>query len=281
MRSQSAVCKVLKHHRGEDHLMSQKSPGQPQLTTRRDDRQLLNLCRRNWKKTGSRLRHLLRRHHGINVSCQTVHRRLLQHGYQDRRITKCPRLTVRRRVAQLRWAREHRWLQLGQCRHFVFMDESCYILDRIDGRQRMWRLRGENLPDDCIQETTPGGGGSVMVSARFHYGGETPLVVLDENVKSFVCWDILENHCLPHARKVYWNNFRLQDYNTRAHRVAAVREFLDAEGVQPVPWPAFSPDTNPIERTIFLSLQEFDWNLTEKWDALPIDDINKLVDSMP
>uniref|UniRef100_A0A3B4YLD4 Tc1-like transposase DDE domain-containing protein n=1 Tax=Seriola lalandi dorsalis TaxID=1841481 RepID=A0A3B4YLD4_SERLL len=28
---------------------------------------------------------------------------------------------------------------------------------------------------------------------------------------------------------------------------AAVREFLDAEGVQQMPWPASSPDMKPIE----------------------------------
>uniref|UniRef100_A0A8D3AYH1 Tc1-like transposase DDE domain-containing protein n=1 Tax=Scophthalmus maximus TaxID=52904 RepID=A0A8D3AYH1_SCOMX len=85
-----------------------------------------------------------------------------------------------------------------------------------------------------------------------------------------------------------------QHDNVRPHRAAAVREFLDAEGVQQMPWPACSPDMNPIEhawdalgralneRDNFpQSLQELAWDLTEEWDALPIDDINKLVDSMP
>lgn len=53
-------------------------------------------------------------------------------------------------------------------------------------------------------------------------------MVPDGNVNAVV---YLEYHCLPHARRVYVNNFRLQDDNARAHRAAAVRELLDAEGV--------------------------------------------------
>ena len=68
-----------------------------------------------------------------------------------------------------------------------------------------------------------------------------------KNVNAVVYLDILENHCLPHARRVYQNNFRLQDDNARPHRAAAVREFLEAEGVDQLPWPARSPDMNPIE----------------------------------
>lgn len=100
--------------------------------------------------------------------------------------------------------------------------------------------------------------------------------------------DILENHCLPQARRVYGNN------NARAHGAAAVRECLDAEGVQQVPWPACSPDMNPIEQAwdasgralnegddILQSLQESARDVTAEWDALHTDGINKLVDSMP
>lgn len=46
---------------------------------------------------------------------------------------------------------------------------------------------------------------------------------------------------LLHARKVYGNSIRLQDDSTRAHGAAAVREFLDAEGVQQMPGPACFP----------------------------------------
>ena len=185
-----------------------------------------------------------------------------------------------------------RW-QLGHWRHGIFTDESRYILDRQDGRQRVRRLRGENLRDDCVRETTQGGGGSVMVWAGIHYGGKTPLTVPEGNVNAVVYRDILETQCLPYARRVYGNNFQLQDDNARPHRALLVREFLDAEDVQQMPWPACSPDMNPIEHAwdalgraingrniIPQTLQQLAQALTEEWDALPQESINNLVDSM-
>ena len=43
--SQSAVSKILKRQREAEHLRSWISPGRPRLTSRRDDRQLLNFSR--------------------------------------------------------------------------------------------------------------------------------------------------------------------------------------------------------------------------------------------
>lgn len=40
----------------------------------------------------------------------------------------------------------------------------------MDGRQSVRQLCGENLRDVCNQETSRGGGGSVMVWAAIRYG---------------------------------------------------------------------------------------------------------------
>ena len=135
--SQRAVSKILKHQHEAGNVRSWKSPGRSRLTTRRDDRQQLNFSRRNRKLPMSRLRRLWRRYHGISISRSTANRKLLQYGYRARRLTKCPRLSVRHRVARLLWAREHRRLHPGHWQHVVFTDESRFILDRKDGRQRM------------------------------------------------------------------------------------------------------------------------------------------------
>ena len=37
------------------------------------------------------------------------------------------------------------------------------------------------------------------------------------------------------------------DYNTRPHRSREVTAYLQSEAVTSVPWPAMSPDLNPIE----------------------------------
>ena len=39
----------------------------------------------------------------------------------------------------------------------------------------------------------------------------------------------------------------MQDDNARPHRPRIVREFKEAHGIRQLPWPAVSPDLNPIE----------------------------------
>ncbi|XP_063970649.1 uncharacterized protein LOC135157758 [Lytechinus pictus] len=127
------------------------------------------------------------------------------HGYRARRLTKCPRLSVRHRVARLLWAigSTYRRLHPGHWQHVVFTDESqLFILDRKDGRQRVRRLAGENLREECIHETTQGGGGSVMIWAGIHYGGKTPLVVPDGNVNAAAYRDISQTAgTMPMSKK--------------------------------------------------------------------------------
>jgi transposase len=40
------------------------------------------------------------------------------------------------------------------------------------------------------------------------------------------------------------------DDNARPHRAQIVQHFLQQEAVQTIPWPAMSPDMNPIEHVL-------------------------------
>ena len=292
--SQGAVSKILRRHRETNDLTPIKPPGRPRLTTARNDRRLLHLSRTNRRMSSARLRHLWTRTIGIPLSRQTVNRRLLEHGYRARRPLKRIRLTRAHRVARHNWARGHANRPLGHWRHCMFTDESRFLLVRVDGRVRVRRLQGERLRDDCIQETVQGGGGSVMIWGGIHYGGRTPLVVPEGNVNAVVYRDILQNVCIPHARAVYGANFVLQDDNATPHRARIINTFLETEGVTRIGWPSRSPDMNPIEhiwddmgralrdRDVQpTNLDELTVALREEWDALPLEKINNLIDSMP
>jgi transposase len=62
------------------------------------------------------------------------------------------------------------------------------------------------------------------------------------------CWPRLATSCFPHfdnhpeaKRPVY------MDDHASPHRSRAVTAYLQSEAVTSVPWPAISPDLNPIE----------------------------------
>jgi len=78
---------------------------------------------------------------GRSISAQTV--RLKSSRLRARRPYTGPVLTRRHRASHLNWARAHcRWL-LRQWNNVMFSDASRFCLTHGDGRQRVWRRRGE------------------------------------------------------------------------------------------------------------------------------------------
>lgn len=292
--SRNTVRSILAIHQRTGRVDPGKSTGRPRISTDRQDRLLFNMCRRGRFRTAASMRTEWRTVLNRGVSRQTVNRRLVRRGYFARRPIRKRILTVRNKVVRLRHARRYRNLTPLHWRHVVFADESRYVLHPVDGRMRVRRLAGERLNDDCIAGTVAQGGGSVHVWAAFHAGGKSDLVVLNRNVNAVRYVNTLRQSLLPWARAYFRDNFRLQHDNAPAHRARLVENFLQQEQVQLMYQPPYSPDLNPIEnlwdslqRGINSrdvppqNLQELAVALREEWQALPVQTLEHLVNSMP
>ena len=65
----------------------------------------------------------------------------------------------------------------------MFSNESRFLLQRSDRRQRVYQRLGERYSDTCVREVDRfGGGGSVMVWGGISHGVKTPLVVIQGNL---------------------------------------------------------------------------------------------------
>ncbi|GFY23201.1 transposable element Tcb2 transposase [Trichonephila clavipes] len=58
--------------------------------------------------------------------------------------------------------------------------------------------------------------------------------------------EILRPHVIPYSGAI-GDSFVFQDDNARPHRARLVENMLEAETIQRMEWPAYSPDLNPIE----------------------------------
>ena len=143
--SQGAVSKVLKRNRVLGTPVPRPRPGRYRKTTRRDDRLLLRLCRRNRWNNSTQLRQEWVRATGRPVTTSPVRKRLVRAGYRARRPARCPALTERHRLHRRQWAQRHRNWALGHWRHVVFADESRFTLHGNDGRLSVRRMAGERL----------------------------------------------------------------------------------------------------------------------------------------
>ena len=119
---------------------------------------------------------------------------------------------------------------------------------------------------------------------------------LSEDAQSW-CWDvyhitvrgnlngqiyrqnILEASVVPHFDNHPLNTRPVfMDDNARSHRALVVTDCLRDESIATLPWPARSPDLNPIETV--QTLNELEQTLHQEWQRLTQVQIRRLVGSM-
>ena len=123
----------------------------------------------------------------VNVSRQTVSRRLQEIGMFNRTPRKKPLVSSKRLEFAKRyviWTYEN-WAKV------FFSDESNFYLFGNDGKNNVKRRIGERLSAKFTKKTVKFGGGSVMVFGMFSSQGTTPLVRLQTRVNA----QIYEKHC--------------------------------------------------------------------------------------
>ncbi len=130
-------------------------------------------------------------------------------------------------------------------RSVLWTDESRFTIEFADGRVRVRRLPNERFAPCCTMERDRYGGGSVMVWGGIWYNGKSACVNVVGNMNSL---NYRDNIVLPHIVPiVHENNLILQQDNARPHVALVVRQTLNENNVELLPWPAKSPDLSPIE----------------------------------
>ena len=103
--------------------------------------------------------------------------------------------------------------------------------------------------------------------------------------------DLLD-HFVEEYRTHLPEHWSLQDDNAPPHRAAVVQEFKANQDIKSLPWPANSPDLNPIEHAWDClgrrvrshaqpaNLRELADLLEEQWDLIPQEFLDNLIRSM-
>lgn len=291
--NKSTVSRILKRYRQTGEHAAGTSTGRPRSTNERDDRVLMRTMEQDRRASARSLSISWSNHLDRRISRRTTNRRLTTAGFMARRLIRQPFLSQRNRVLRLDWARQHQNLTVHHWRHVIFTDESRITLDAHDGRQRVRRMRGQPLQEPDIERMRQGNGGSVHVWGAIHYGGKSELQILVETVNGARYQQLLTDVALPYARGVFQDNFVWQHDNAPAHKCRAVTTLLAEQDVTVLPWPACSPDCNPIEncwdrlkREVYATvprpqnLTELTATLRRAWREMSQEYVDGLIDSM-
>lgn len=293
--SPSVVSRLWTRYQETGQYSRRPGQGRSRMTTPRQDRYLVTLARRNRRSTARSLEIDFHRGTGVHLSNQTVRNRLHADGMRARRPATGPILTVAHRTARLDFAHEHQNWQLRHWRPVLFTDESRFTVSTNDRRVRVWRRQGERYADCNIVEVDGYGGGSVMVWGGVSLDGRTDLHVFARGGITAVRYrnEILEPIVRPYAGAV-GDDFILMQDNARPHTARVSMAFLADEGITVMNWPARSPDLNPIEHVWDMlsrrvrgrqnppdTVQTLANALVQEWQAIPQNDIIRLIRSMP
>ena len=239
------------------------------------------------------------------ISSDTVRRRLRSSGIRARRPYIGPRLTRLHRRRRTDWTRIHQRWRAAQWRNTLFSDESKFQVDFSDKRQKVYRRRGERFSDSCVHELDRFGRASTMVWGGISHYGVTPLVFIDGGQgvgaqrnagrrRGGLTADRYVNEIIRPVVLPYLTahpGMILQQDNATPHTARVTRNFLQQKNVVTLPWPALSPDLNPIEHVWdFLgkkvrerqcdNARQLRNALQQEWNALPIQYIRRLIGSM-
>ena len=159
-----------------------------------------------------------------------------------------------------------------------------------DGREWIWRFKGEEFDPDLIDIKIKHSQ-SIMIWCSISYSGVGSLVFIEKKMDKYLFLRILKNNLLKDAERLIGDDFYFQQDNDPKHKSDIVQDWIIKKGIDMIKWPANSPDMSPIENCFhflkkslgsnhFTSKDDFKEKILKNWKEIPLDYLRNLYNSM-
>ena len=167
------------------------------------------------------------------VSTNTVRRALHSEGLKSAPKVKKPLLKSSHRRARLDFALKYQYWTVDDWKRVLWSDETKINKFGSDGRQWVWKRRGEPLSDRTTQPTVKHGGGNIMVWGCFSYHGVGQLAEVEGRMKADQYISILEDHLLSSAENagILRADLIFQQDNDPKHTSKLAQKWFDSQGI--------------------------------------------------
>ena len=267
--------------------------GRPPLLTEREERTLIRVTKDDRHDSLQQITDKFNDFGLTPISTSTARCVLHKHDYFGWVGTRKPFVSEVNRKKRLKWSRERlKWDE--EWNTVIWSDKSRFLLFESDGRKWVWRRPHEKYNVDCLVPTVKSNSEGVMIWGCFVKNKLGPLVVVEGMITGEVYKNLLEDHLLPFFDGLGEETaFVFQDDNAPVHRANSVLTWKE-NLISSLPWPAQSPDLNPIEhlwdhlgRKVHehkphpKNRSELVAVLQEEWVKIPESVLENLVNSMP
>lgn len=256
--SERKISEILKHPKSTVHdvifvykkdgleILPPRS-GKAPIITERDNRHLIRVLNKNRKTNIRELCEDFIASTSTNVSQITLKRHLHKNNIFGRVGVKKPFVNAANKIKRLSWAKSRKdWI--NEWENIIWSDESKFEVFRGDGKRYVWRNPEEKYDPKCLIPTFKSGQEGVMVWGCFMKNKLGPLVKLEGRITANIYIEMLENNLLPFINSLEnKNDCIFQEDNAPIHTARIAKKWKEDNNITSLPWPAQSPDLNPIE----------------------------------
>jgi transposase len=288
----STVSRVLQDLPG----CSIPSPGQPLKLSAHSQHAIITQIITGKATTAAQATHHINSIIDDPVSSSTVRRVLKKNSFKAVTKKKKPLLTAVHRKKWLAFALKYQEWTVEDWKRVIWSDETKINRIGSDGKQWVWKQKGEGLIEREVQGTLKFGGGNIMVWGCMGWNGVGQLAEVEGRMNANQYVDILQNHLLPSMEEsgITPEDLIFQQDNKPKHTSRTAREWMENQGITLLDWPPQSPDLNPIEHAwghIKRELVKYPtpakgvWELWERaaevWTKIDPEVCQGLIESMP
>lgn len=238
-RSQATVYRVMKREQEGSSMDHSQGAGRPQKLGEREARIIAQNLRRDPSLSAGQLVGILAER-GTRVSDWTVKQFLKARGYQYSRPPRGPMISADNKIRRVQWCLQRQEEPRLRWDTVIFADESQVQVHR--NTLKLWRKT-----DSPSKAPIPTQSPRVGMWSAFSSRGVFPIIFYEASLKAPDYCRILSEGLLETARILHPEGFQLVHDNATCHTAAVTKTWLAGNGIQVLPWPASSPDLNPIE----------------------------------
>jgi transposase len=225
------------------------SAGHPSKLSESDTHYAQHLITSRKAENASQITQILQEITNHSLTSQTTRNHLKKAGMKAVVKAKKPLLTKRHRRERLDFALAHQDWTVEDWKRVVWSDETKINRLGSDGRIWVWKKAGEGLSDRLVKETKKFGGGSLMMWGCMLWEGVGYGCKIDGMMDAELYTKILQDE-LQESLALYGKDpstIIFQQDGDSKHRSKLATNYLKAQDIKVLSWPAQSPDLNPIE----------------------------------
>lgn len=270
--------------------------GRPQKLTSHDRRSVVTSIATGRAANAVQAAQRINRTISSSICTQTVRNILKEEGFTAVVKKKKPMLKTQHRKERLEFAKKYGEWTVEDWKRVIWSDETKINRFGSDGRQYVWKKKGQPLGDKEVKGTVKFGGGNIMVWGCMGWNGVGRLVEVEGRMDAKQYVEILKDGLLPSIQEsgILKEQAIFQQDNDPKHTSQLAQNWLRDEGIRVLDWPSQSPDINPLEHLwmhLKRQLSRYEkapkgvWELWERaakvWEGIDAEVCQRLIESIP